>query len=79
MRMSPGKFERVGAKPFRYDPAILPLYDGYAPGAENTEVCEEGGKNVLAAMAVRGATHQPAGGVEQVTAVVSRIHRRNWR
>lgn len=52
---SPGKFERVGGQTLKYDPAIFPLYDGYAPGAENTEVYEEGGKNVWAAMAVRGA------------------------
>ncbi|MGV7205986.1 zonular occludens toxin family protein [Xanthomonas citri] len=51
---SPGKFEKVGGQTLKYDPAIFPLYDGYAPGAENTEVYEEGGKNVWAAMAVRG-------------------------
>jgi zona occludens toxin len=52
---SPGKFQKVGGQTLKYDPAIFPLYDGYAPGAENTEVYEEGGKNVWAAMAVKGA------------------------
>lgn len=51
---SPGKFEKVGGQTLKYDAAIFPLYDGYAPGAENTEVYEEGGKNVWAAMAVKG-------------------------
>lgn len=52
---SPGKYERVGGKTEKYDPAIYPLYHGYAPGAENTEVYEEGGTNVWRAMAFRGA------------------------
>jgi len=52
---SPGKFEKVGGQTLKYDPAIFPLYDGYAPGAENTEVYEEGGKTVWAAMAPRAA------------------------
>lgn len=51
---SPGKFEKVGGQTLKYDPAIFPLYDGYAPGAENTEVYEQGGKTVWAAMAMRG-------------------------
>lgn len=50
---SPGKYEKVGGQTLKYDPAIFPLYDGYAPGAENTEVYEEGGKTVWAAMAMR--------------------------
>ena len=52
---SPGKYERVGGKTEKYDPAIYPLYHGYAPGAENTEVYEEGGTNVWLAMAPRAA------------------------
>ena len=52
---SPGKFEKVGGQTLKYDPAIFPLYDGYAPGAENVEVYEEGGKNVWGALAVKGA------------------------
>ncbi|MBO9748859.1 zonular occludens toxin domain-containing protein [Xanthomonas phaseoli pv. dieffenbachiae] len=60
---SPGKFEKVGGQTLKYDPAIFPLYDGYAPGAENTEVYEEGGKNVWAAMAVRAVIFLVVGGV----------------
>lgn len=51
---SPGKYERVGGKTEKYDPAMYPLYHGYAVGAENTEVYDEGGTNVWRAMAVRG-------------------------
>lgn len=51
---SPGKFEKIGGATLKYEPVIFPLYDGYAPGAENTEVYEEGGKSVWAAMAVKG-------------------------
>jgi len=60
---SPGKFEKVGSKTLKYDPAIFPLYDGYAPGAENTEVYEEGGKTVWVAMAARGAVFLVAAGI----------------
>ncbi|MBV6871788.1 zonular occludens toxin family protein [Xanthomonas euvesicatoria] len=60
---SPGKFEKVGGQTLKYDPVIFPLYDGYAPGAENTEVYEEGGKNVWAAMAVRAVIFLVVGGV----------------
>ncbi|KGE50659.1 zonular occludens toxin domain-containing protein [Xanthomonas axonopodis pv. vasculorum] len=60
---SPGKFEKVGGQTLKYDPAIFPLYDGYAPGAENTEVYEEGGKNVWTAMAVRAVIFLVVGGV----------------
>lgn len=52
---SPGKYERVGGKTEKYDPAIYPLYHGYAPGSENTEVYDEGGTNVWRSMALRGA------------------------
>lgn len=51
---SPGKYERVGGKTEKYDPAIYPLYHGYAVGAENTEVYEEGGTNVWKALALKG-------------------------
>lgn len=51
--VSAGKFEKVGGQTLKYDPAIFPLYDGYAPGAENTEVYEEGGRNVWLAMLPR--------------------------
>lgn len=44
--VSPDKFEKVGKKTEAYDPAIFPLYDGYVPGVENTEVYEEGGVTV---------------------------------
>lgn len=48
---APGKFEKVGATTEDYDPAIYPLYHGYAPGAENVEVYEAGGKTVWAMLA----------------------------
>lgn len=40
------KFERLGGKNFKYDPVIFPLYDGYADGADNTEIYEEGGTSM---------------------------------
>ncbi len=58
---SPGKYERIGGKTEKYDPAIYPLYHGYAPGSENTEVYEEGGTNVWLAMAPRAAMFIAAG------------------
>ncbi|WP_313206947.1 zonular occludens toxin domain-containing protein [Stenotrophomonas sp.] len=58
---SPGKFEKVGGATLKYEPVIFPLYDGYAPGAENTEVYEQGGKTVWAAMAVKAALFITAG------------------
>lgn len=60
---SPGKFEKVGGQTLKYDPAIFPLYDGYAPGTENTEVYEEGGKTVWAAMLLRGVIFLVLAGV----------------
>ncbi|WFC43780.1 zonular occludens toxin domain-containing protein [Pseudoxanthomonas sp. SE1] len=58
---SPGKFEKVGGKTEKYDPAIYPLYHGYAPGSDNTEVYEEGGTTVWKAMVVKGALFGVAG------------------
>lgn len=58
---SPGKYERVGGKTEKYDPAIYPLYHGYAPGSENTEVYEEGATNVWLAMAPKAAMFGIAG------------------
>lgn len=52
--VGPMKFEKVGGKTFKYEPEIFPLYDGYAPGAENTEVYEEGGSNVWKLLAAKG-------------------------
>lgn len=43
---APEKFELVTAETCRYDPAIFPLYSGYAPGAGNVEVYEAGGASV---------------------------------
>ncbi|WP_109126526.1 zonular occludens toxin domain-containing protein [Dyella sp. C11] len=48
--VAPDKFEKVGKKTKTYDPAIFPLYNGYVPGTENTEVYEEGGMNVWASV-----------------------------
>lgn len=50
-----GKFQKIGSATKSYDPDIYPLYHGYAPGADNTEVYKEGGTNVWKAMAFRGA------------------------
>lgn len=58
---SPGKFEKVGGQTLKYDAAIFPLYDGYAPGAQNTEVYEEGGKNVWGAMGLKAAIYGVVG------------------
>lgn len=49
--VAPDKFEKTGKKTKAYDPAIFPLYAGFAPGTENTEVYEEGGMNVWASVA----------------------------
>lgn len=49
-----GKFEKIGNATKTYDKAIFPLYDGYAPGADNTEVYKEGGTNVWGALAAKG-------------------------
>lgn len=51
---APGKFAKVGSAQHEYDEAIFACYRGYADGADNTEVYEEGGKTVWKAMAVRG-------------------------
>lgn len=59
--VGPMKFEQVGGKTEKYDPAIYPLYHGYAQGADNTEVYEEGGTNVWRAMALKGALFLAAG------------------
>lgn len=58
---SPGKYEQVGGKTEKYDPAIYPLYHGYAPGSENTEVYEEGATNVWRAMLPRAIMFGIAG------------------
>ncbi len=48
--IGPDKFEKIGGSTEVYDPAIFPLYDGYAPGAHNVEVYEAGGTNVWKSM-----------------------------
>lgn len=42
----PDKFEQVGKKRNKYDPAIFPLYHGFTPESDNTEVYEAGGMSV---------------------------------
>lgn len=42
----PDKFEKVGKKKNKYDPAIYPLYHGFTPESGNTEVYAEGGMTV---------------------------------
>ncbi|MBD9377935.1 zonular occludens toxin domain-containing protein [Pseudoxanthomonas sp. PXM04] len=49
-----GKFEKIGSATKSYEKAIFPLYDGYAPGADNVEVYKEGGTNIWKALAVKG-------------------------
>lgn len=44
--LGPDKFEKIGGATESYDPAIYPLYHGYAPGADNVEVYDGGGTNV---------------------------------
>lgn len=44
--LGPDKFEKIGGATETYDPAIYPLYHGYAPGADNVEVYDGGGTNV---------------------------------
>lgn len=41
-----GKFQKIGSKVYKYDKSIFPLYHGYAPGSNNTEVYKEGSKTV---------------------------------
>lgn len=60
--VSPDKYERVGSKTFAYDPAIFPLYDGYAPGADNVEVYDEGGTNIWKGMLPRAVVMLVIGG-----------------
>ena len=49
----PNKFMKVGSKTETYEAAIFPCYQGYAEGADNTEVYDEGGKNLWAMYAVK--------------------------
>lgn len=41
-----GKFEKISSETHEYDPAIYPLYHGFAPGTDNTEAYTEGSKTV---------------------------------
>ena len=43
---TPDRFEKVGSDTCTYDPAIFPLYKGYADGASNVAVYKAGGKTV---------------------------------
>lgn len=56
-----GKYEKIGSKTLSYDPAIYPLYHGYAPGADNTEVYSEGGTNIWRSMLLRASIFGVAG------------------
>lgn len=51
--IAPGKFEKVGGKTLRYDPAIFPLYAGYADGAMNVQVYDHGRKSVWSLIGVK--------------------------
>lgn len=43
---APDTYEPVGSETCKYDPAIYPLYKGYADGADNTAVYTAGAKTV---------------------------------
>lgn len=55
--VAPTKFKLVGSKTFSYDPAIFPLYKGYADGvdADSIEPYSAGSTNVWKSMATRAA------------------------
>ncbi|WP_369929337.1 zonular occludens toxin domain-containing protein [Xanthomonas sp. NCPPB 2632] len=53
--IAPDKYEKVGAKTWRYDKRIFPLYAGYAPGATNVEVYEGGSRSAWMKLALPGA------------------------
>ena len=42
----PDQYELVGSDTCKYDPAMFPLYKGYADGASNTDVYKAGAKTV---------------------------------
>ncbi|MET4567821.1 zonular occludens toxin domain-containing protein [Rhodanobacter soli] len=44
--LAPEKFEKIGVETFSYDPAIFPLYRGYAKGSSNVSVYKAGGTTV---------------------------------
>lgn len=44
--LGPDRFEKVGAEVQTYDPAIFPMYKGYADGTGNRAVYKAGGKTV---------------------------------
>lgn len=44
--LGPEKFEKIGVETYPYDPAIFPMYKGYADGSTNREVYKAGGKTV---------------------------------
>lgn len=58
-----GKFEKIGNATKTYDKDIFPLYDGYAPGADNTEVYKEGGVSVWGALAFKGSIFLVVGAI----------------
>lgn len=48
---APDKYEKVSTSTEKYDPAIFPLYKGYADGAANRSVYKGGGQTVWRALA----------------------------
>ena len=50
--LGPDRFELIGTETKSYDPAIFPLYKGYADGADNTAVYTAGGKTVWAKLRI---------------------------
>jgi zona occludens toxin len=44
--LGPEKFEKIGVETFAYDPAMFPLYRGYAEGSSNRAVYKAGGTTV---------------------------------
>ena len=48
---APDRFEKVSSSTEKYDPAIFPLYQGYADGAANRQVYKGGGQTVWRVLA----------------------------
>lgn len=44
--LGPERFEKIGVETFAYDPAIFPMYKGYADGSKNRAVYKAGGVTV---------------------------------
>lgn len=61
--VAPDRYEKVGGETHAYDPAIFPLYKGYADGAQNTAVYTGGGKTVWRKIGMLALVVVPAAAV----------------